>query len=67
MEEDKILSFRKLISELEDKKWEILLRKGDYAASEEWKVLNQRLDRLYRWWSKEFGAQLRPYIPKKFR
>lgn len=67
MDESKILHFRNKISELEDRKWEILLKKGDYAATQEWKDLDRKLTSLYRWWSKEFGCQIRQYVPRKFR
>ncbi len=65
--EKNVIDFKKLVQELEDKKWEILLTKGDLAASREWPAIEEKLNRLYRWWAKDYGCEIRTFVPRKFR
>lgn len=53
----KVFNFKKEIERLEDKKWEILLQKGQHAAVVLWEPIDARLHKLYAWWVHDMYEQ----------
>lgn len=52
-----IRDFRKEISDLEDQKWDILLKHGESVAIVMWERLDARLVKLYEWWVTDMYAK----------
>lgn len=44
-----VFDFNAEIERLVDKKWEILLTKGERACDELWKPIDERLNKLFAW------------------
>lgn len=44
-----VFDYNKEIESLIDKKWEILLTKGEAACNELWKPIDAKLNKLYAW------------------
>lgn len=52
-----VFDFKKEISKLEDKKWDILLAHGQHVAAVQWEPIDERLKKLYGWWVHQMYEQ----------
>jgi hypothetical protein len=52
-----VFDVKQEINRLEDQKWNILLRHGQHAAARLWIPIDQKLERLYKWWAHQLIAE----------